>query len=215
MIQYIVNSIPALHDPRTVVYSNEACVLYAIPDFFTAEECELLIAEGTKYLEPSRVGAPNDTTKIDRSVRSSSTSMLSTVSDAAITQTAIERIAQAYGHPNLFSDPLQFNTYRVGEEFVAHHDYHDPETNVARIGREGQRTWTFLMYLNDDFEGGETEFPELSTVIKPTRGMLVFWNNLNADGTVNPATLHQSNPVTSGTKHMMTKWHKNKILTAV
>lgn len=208
----IVNNIPALYDSRVITTETDGVKLHVIHNFFSAEECDALIQEGMKYLEPSRVGGANDTTKVDRAVRSSSTAMLSEVSDAAITKLAIERIEQAYGHPHLFSNPLQLNRYLVGEEFKAHHDYHDPLSQAERIRREGQRTWTFLMYLNDGFEGGTTYFPEIGIHLIPRKGTLAFWNNLNADGTPNPLTLHESQPIVSGTKYMMTKWFKNKNL---
>lgn len=214
----VVNNLPILSHPNIEKYEREgyekdsgACI-YVLKNFFAFEECETLISVGSQYLEPSRVGGPNDTTKIDKNVRSSYTAMISDISCHPQVLEAIERIDNAYGHPHLTSNPLQLNRYRVGEKFEAHHDWHDPVRQAERIAREGQRTWTFLMYLNDDFEGGETEFPLLEFGIQPEQGMLVLWNNLLPDGSVNDATLHRSNSVIEGTKYMMTKWFKNKVL---
>ena len=213
MATELVNDIPLLHTSRCFNLSNNGrAQVFAFHNFFSDKLCEQLIREAQQYLEPSRVGGPNNTTKIDRSVRSSSTAMLSDVSQAGCTLEAIVQIAEAYGHPHLNSNPLQFNQYQAGEEFKAHHDWHNPETQQLRIEQEGQRTWTFLMYLNSDFGGGETVFPQLGLEIRPQRGMLIAWNNLNADGTVNEATEHLSQPVVSGTKCMMTKWFKNKVI---
>ncbi len=51
---------------------------------------------------------------------------------------------------------------------------------------------TFLMYLNDDFHGGETEFPWQK--IKPMRGSaLIFPHRLS----------HQGAPVISGVKYVL------------
>lgn len=208
----LVNILPILSQSTTVHRAADGTDVHIVRNFFTHTECEALIAEGIQYLEPSRVGGPNDTTKIDKTVRSSSTAMLSEVSQHPAVLEAIRRIDDAYGYPHLFSNPLQLNRYQVGEEFVAHHDWHDPVRQHDRIQREGQRTWTFLMYLNDDFEGGQTEFPLMNLTVTPERGMLVLWNNLLVDGSVNETTLHASKPVTSGTKFMMTKWFKNKVL---
>lgn len=209
----IVNTLPILDYTGVQQFGPvKNTSIYLIRNFFSEEECSLLIEEGSRYLEPSRVSGPADTTIVNRSVRSSSTAMLEEVSAALITQHALSRIYSAYGRTHLISNPLQMNRYEVGEEFIEHHDWHNPETNAERIQREGQRTWTFLMYLNEGFQGGETEFPELGISIKPERGMLVLWNNLNEDGTVNHATLHKSNPVTLGSKFMMTKWFKNKVI---
>lgn len=213
MTTQLVNNIPLIHTQRCHnVSSVDHTPLFVYHNFFSADMCDALVAEAQQYLEPSRVGGPNNTTKIDRSVRSSSTAMLSEVSTAPCVLEAIKLIDLAYGHPHLNSNPLQFNQYQTGEEFKAHHDWHNPETQQARIELEGQRTWTFLMYLNGDFDGGTTVFPHLDIEIMPQRGMLVAWNNLNQDGSVNIATEHASQPVVRGTKYMMTKWFKNKVL---
>ena len=49
---------------------------------------------------------------------------------------------------------------------------------------------TVMVYLNSVEEGGETCFKRLG-VIMP--GMALAWNNLQADGTPNPFTLHEAN----------------------
>ena len=52
----------------------------------------------------------------------------------------------------------------------------------------GQRTLTCMIYLNDVESGGETEFTKLGLIIKPKKGTIVIWNNLNEDGTGNEYT---------------------------
>ena len=52
---------------------------------------------------------------------------------------------------------------------------------------------SFLIYLNDDFQGGETEFRKITTVV-PKKGMaLVFMHNLR----------HEGKEVLSGTKYVL------------
>ncbi len=75
-----------------------------------------------------------------------------------------------------FNERFRFYRYDVGQQFVGHVD--------APFRREtGEASQlTFLMYLNDDFEGGETTFDEVS--IKPQRGAaLVFLHELFHEGT--------------------------------
>ena len=50
------------------------------------------------------------------------------------------------------SESLQLVHYGVGEEYRPHHDY--------GVDRPNNRYITFLMYLNDPEEGGETSFPD-------------------------------------------------------
>ena len=51
------------------------------------------------------------------------------------------------------------STTSVGQQFARHFDYLDPA--LPEVAERGQRIVTFLIYLNDGFEGGETDFPRL------------------------------------------------------
>ena len=64
---------------------------------------------------------------------------------------------------------------------------------------ESQRTAVWMIYLNEDFEGGETEFFYQKRRIKPTTGTVVIW----------PAGYthtHRGNLVLKGTKYIVTGW---------
>ena len=64
---------------------------------------------------------------------------------------------------------------------------------------EAHRTATWMIYLNEDFEGGETEFFYQKRRIKPTTGTIVIW----------PAGYthtHRGNLVLKGTKYIVTGW---------
>lgn len=69
--------------------------------------------------------------------------------------------------------------------------------NLART--HANRLITFIIYLNDVHEGGETEFLYQSLRVKPETGKLVIW----------PATYthtHRGNPPLKETKYIMTGW---------
>jgi prolyl 4-hydroxylase len=72
----------------------------------------------------------------------------------------------------------------------------------------GNRTWTFMVYLNEGMSGGATRFTEIGATFQPKVGLALLWNNLNPDGTPNPATKHCGEPVTSGHKVIVTKWFR-------
>lgn len=72
----------------------------------------------------------------------------------------------------------------------------------------GQRTWTFMLYLNEPEEGGETDFPSLGVTVKPRTGRAVIWNSLKEDGTPNSRTLHHGMQVRKGFKAVITKWFR-------
>ena len=74
----------------------------------------------------------------------------------------------------------------------------------------GQRAVTALVYLNDGYEGGETDFPELGWKYRGRKGdALLFWN-LTPQGEPEPRTLHAGLPPTSGEKWLYSKWIRQK-----
>lgn len=83
-------------------------------------------------------------------------------------------------------DHFRFYRYDVGERFNKHKD------GRIRLTAEIASRWTFLLYLNDDFEGGETEFEDLTVL--PRRGAaLCFRHELR----------HKGCPVTQGRKYVL------------
>jgi prolyl 4-hydroxylase len=92
--------------------------------------------------------------------------------------------------------------YSVGQEFRPHFD--TPEDSNAPGFR--QRVLTFLISLNDDYEGGETEFPLIGGRWKGHKGSALFFWNVGPDGTLDRRTLHAGRPVTRGEKWLMSQW---------
>lgn len=85
--------------------------------------------------------------------------------------------------------------YREGEEYKPHYD------GGTTIGR----CISALVYLNDDYEGGELEFVNFKIKIRPQAGMLILFPS-------NYAYLHTSHPVTNGTKYALVTWIKDRQL---
>ncbi|ANY21051.1 2OG-Fe(II) oxygenase superfamily protein [Tsuneonella dongtanensis] len=118
----------------------------------------------------------------------------------------LNRIDPAYG------EPVQGQRYAIGQEFKAHTDYFEP--GGADFERycsvAGQRTWTFMIYLNDVEAGGGTRFGVPKKIIQPEIGKLLAWNNRRPDGSPNPSTLHHGMKVRKGVKYVITKWYREK-----
>jgi prolyl 4-hydroxylase len=120
--------------------------------------------------------------------------------------TALSGLDPAYG------EPLQGQRYAEGQEFKPHTDYFAPGGRDFEkfCSLSGNRTWTFMIYLNDVAAGGATRFKLLDKTFKPETGKLLFWNNRLADGAVNPATLHHGMKVRKGVKYVITKWYRER-----
>lgn len=98
--------------------------------------------------------------------------------------------------------------YNTGGEYKVHHDFLHPNTDYFEyhIKRGGQRRYSCLFYLNDNFLGGETYFPKIEYKVNPALGKLVVWKNLNDDLSLNYDSLHAGLPVLSGEKWICIVW---------
>jgi prolyl 4-hydroxylase len=109
-------------------------------------------------------------------------------------------------------EPLQGQRYAEGQEFKPHTDYFVPGGRDFQryCALSGNRTWTFMVYLNDVDAGGATRFKLIDKTFQPEAGKLLCWNNRLPDGEVNPATLHHGMKVRKGVKYVITKWYREK-----
>ena len=181
--------------------------LFALERFMTDAECDEIATIVDRNLRPSTVTIEST----ERAYRTSRTSDLSLVKSDAVARLD-EKIARALGIRLSYSEGIQAQRYEVGEQFKEHTDYFEPGTPEYREHAEarGNRTWTFMVYLNSVAEGGETRFLALDRAFTPTKGTALAWNNLRADGTVNPDTLHAGTPVIAGHKVIITKWFRER-----
>ena len=82
--------------------------------------------------------------------------------------------------------------YAPGETFAVHFDYLDPKepAYAHELSVRGQRTDTFLIYLNDDFSGGETSFPEIKLSHLGAKGDALLFRNVDDTGAPDHDTMH-------------------------
>jgi prolyl 4-hydroxylase len=105
-----------------------------------------------------------------------------------------------------------FLHYLPGQAFEPHHDYLDDSFPgyTREIAKNGQRVLTFLLYLNDDFQGGETDFPLIGLRHKAGKGDALFFWNVQPDRALDRQTLHAGLPPSSGEKWLLSQWVRNK-----
>lgn len=179
--------------------------LYVIEDFMSKLECEKIVKISNSRLRPSTVTTGDK----DKNYRTSSTSDLSLLDDPFVSDID-NKIARAVGIRPTYSEGLQAQKYEIGQEFKRHTDYFQLGTAEYEkyAGLRGNRTWTFMVYLNNVAKGGGTTFFAVEKIFTPRTGTAIAWNNLNPDGTVNPDTLHSGLPVERGHKMIITKWFR-------
>ena len=102
--------------------------------------------------------------------------------------------------------------YDTGEQNSEHFDFVDPNVPdyERHIRERGQRVVTFLVYLNDDYSGGQTEFPRLGVRHRGTGGEGFFFVNAFADGRPDLRTLHAGRAPSCGEKWIVSQFIKNQ-----
>lgn len=108
------------------------------------------------------------------------------LSIVACTSDYVERFNAAQ---NLYHEPYGMLKYRGGEHYKAHADG----------GGNTNRTISAIIYLNDDYDGGELEFTRFGLKIKPLPGMCILFPS-------NFAYEHIAHPIVNGTKYAIVTW---------
>ena len=193
-------------DPGVVKVPVGGLELYQARRFVDAETCAVLIASIERDLFPSAVLGSHP----DPEFRTSKSCNLSPL-DAAV-DLVDRRLAALLGIDRRFSETVQGQRYQVGQQFKPHHDFfHKGESYYEDASRQGgQRTWTAMLFLNEPERGGATNFPQVRVSAAPETGTALIWNNMHADGTPNPNSLHQGSPVEAGLKYVITKWFRER-----
>ncbi|MDY7097572.1 MAG: 2OG-Fe(II) oxygenase [Pseudomonadota bacterium] len=174
--------------------------------FLDAEHCRDLIDLIDQDRRPSTIADDNG----DAYFRTSETCDLN-AGDPPVAKVEM-MLSQLSGIDPVHGEPLQGQRYAVGQEFKAHTDYFTPNGPDWEkfCSVSGQRTWTFMVYLNAVEAGGATRFKALAKTFQPEIGKLVCWNNRRPDLRENPNTLHHGMKVRKGVKYVITKWYREK-----
>jgi prolyl 4-hydroxylase len=198
--------------PPPRVLSDEPRVS-VIPGFLTPQLCRAMIGFATGRLEPARVYDPNSRTDIVYAHRSNTVARFGVDSVEFLHVLLQARMSAACGAPLLhFEAPTQLH-YAVGEQIADHFDFVDPrvaEDYAGEIARNGQRLITFIVYLNDAYEGGETSFRKLGFSHRGGLGEGIYFVNTLPDLTPDMRMVHAGEPVTQGEKWIVTQFIRSR-----
>ena len=191
-------------DPRAVRLPTEQAAAWKIPAYLDVATCKRLVAMIDANRRPSTLLSDHG----DTTFRTSESCDMNRRSPEI--QPIDEGLAHLLGLDPLWGETMQGQRYAPGQYFKAHHDYfHEGESYWPSMKASGgQRVWTAMIFLNDVEDGGATWFPQAGVRVKPKRGTLLAWNNMNPDGSPNTATLHEGTAVSEGVKYIITKWFR-------
>lgn len=180
--------------------------IYGRQDFLSPEECADLRAIIDAGAQPSTLfsGSANADYRTSHSCNLDPFDpLIKAISD---------RICALTGLPADHGETLQGQRYTSGQEYRLHCDYFPVTANYWPAMRVtgGQRSWTTMIYLSPVEAGGETHFPHCEFMVPPVEGMILIWNNMDADGAPNNFSLHAARPVEQGTKYVVTKWFRER-----
>jgi len=153
--------------------------IFLIEDFLSETECDQYISlSQEKVFEEAKINVFGRQ-QMNKGIRNNDRLM---IFDTAIAQDLFDKANQflpqecdGYQLFN-FNEMLRVYKYAPGQQFKMHRD-------GSYIRNEKEKSfYTFMIYLNDDFEGGETEFENLFTVAPKKGTALIFHHPLRHEG---------------------------------
>jgi prolyl 4-hydroxylase len=181
-------------------------------ELITDAACDWLIACARGRLKRALIYDPAHGGDIADQMRTNSVAGFDLM-DADVVQIAIQhRMAAVVGLPVHNMEGPTVLHYAVGQEITNHFDFVNPEMPGydEEIRRRGERIITFLIYLNDDYGGGETDFPELGVRHKGRRREGLFFVNALPNGKPDTRMVHAGRPPTSGDKWIFSQFIRNR-----
>jgi hypothetical protein len=132
-----------------------------------------------------------------------------------VVQAAVQwRMSAAVGIPVVHMEGPTVLHYAVGEQITNHYDFVNPRipNYEKEIAERGQRIITFLVYLNDDYEGGETDFPELGLRYHGAKGQGLFFTNALPNGEPDLRMVHAGLPPKDNEKWLLSQFIRNRVV---
>ena len=188
-------------DPVAVPAGETICEsprIVRFNDFLSGAECAWLAETAEPMFEPAPTVDERTGQLIMNPVRTSDTAVFPWVAENPAVHALNRRIAAASATQPEQGEPLQVLRYAPGQEYRPHID--------AVPGLANQRIMTMLIWLNDEYEGGETRFIEAGLTVKARTGDAILFDNVDVDGRPDPTVVHAGLPVTRGVKLLASRW---------
>lgn len=193
---------------------SESPLLVSFEDFVPQRWRNLLANEAVPRLVPAQEPDPAHMRNPNAAINNYWLALQGLAENDFIHLLLQERMSKACGIPPNQMEGMAVLMYQEGGEFSEHVDYFDTATELGKreVDTLGQRVLTFLVYLNDDYEGGETEFPELGVTHKGKAGEGLYFVTARDSGEGDPRTRHAGLPVTAGNKWVLSQHFRSRPL---
>ena len=182
--------------------------LHIFKDFLSATDCKRFIRfAGKQKRSPLSVVAANKS-KDKKTVHQPSSSRITqqimlgkkqVQANQWFHSACLTKLKQfTHQEPNWFEMPHLLH-YEPGGKYDIHSDAEHYDFENRQFYRFIDRDFSMLIYLNDNFTGGELNFPWLNYQYKPVAGDLVIFPS-------NHIFTHESLPIISGKKYALVSW---------
>ncbi|MDY8137756.1 2OG-Fe(II) oxygenase [Aquimarina sp. 2201CG5-10] len=165
--------------------------VFLIKDFLSKEKCDHFIEKGELVsFEEAKVNVGGQRQVINKGIRNNQRVLFF---DHQLERSIWKKIQSVVppvfeGHTSYgLNEMFRIYKYKPGQRFKMHRD------GSHRKNEKERSFFSFLIYLNNDFEGGETYFEKGITIMPKTGDALLFHHPLR----------HEGKPIISGTKYVL------------
>lgn len=195
---YITGIMPSINGKVKILLDSPR--IGTIDNFLTIKECNEIVntmnlmkdkheisilTRGGKYIL-------DDSHRLSKSLRVDK--------ESPLFKNILQRVSKKFSLPFSHFENPHIIFYEKGGFFKRHLDHHSYKLPRMRV-------ISMFIYLNDDFEGGETYFDQFDLSVKPKAGRALWWFNVDPKTRkIDNRTYHEGREVTAGKKYGMNVW---------
>ncbi|HVY66093.1 MAG TPA: 2OG-Fe(II) oxygenase [Gammaproteobacteria bacterium] len=203
----------AWQTPPAAVDLSDSPQIRSYPKFVSPRACRWFIERSRGRLSRALVYEALSREVMARPTRTNTAAVFNMTDTDLVFVFTQQRMAACLGVSLRQFEAATVLHYDEGEEITDHYDFIDPNIPdyAQEIAQQGERIVTFLVYLNDDYAGGETAFPRLGIEHKGQCGEGLFFVNA-FDGRADTRTLHAGRTPAGGEKWIISQFVRNRAL---
>lgn len=168
----------------------------------TQEECDYVRDAAAPFLQPSMVIDPVSLQPVPHPDRKSDGMNFPPPVEDPVIHAINRRLAWISGTESVCGERLAVLRYGPANEYRPHFDILPGEAN--------QRQATVLVYLNDNYLGGETRFVDTGLSVRGAKGDALHFRNLDEAGRPERLSKHAGTPVEKGVKWLASRWIRQR-----
>lgn len=188
--------------------------IIVIEKLATPAMCDWIVSAGRDRLAPNMVVDTETGRHVPDRIRTGKGAPFPLLITDLVMMAVQERLARTTRLMWRQQEPPFLLSYEPGQRYLPHLDCFDPdEPAFAReLSIMGQRVATCLTYLNEEYDGGETDFPRLGWRYRGRKGDALLFLNVGPDWRPDPMTLHAGLAPTRGRKWLLSQWVRDREL---